>query len=104
MLELGQWLEINGEGINKSEPWNTWGAGKLNTIAGGKDINDYEKEAVRYTQKDGALYAWFVNWPEDGKVTLPQAGDFHAKSVMPLGGKGNLKFSKKNFKCLKNNI
>tara|TARA_B100000809_G_scaffold266806_1_gene331791 strand:- start:7355 stop:10270 length:2916 start_codon:yes stop_codon:yes gene_type:complete len=95
LLELGQWMKINGEGINKSKPWNTWGSGKLNTIAGGKDMNDYEKNAIRYTQKDGAIYAWFVTWPKEGKVILPQAGSFHAKTIVPLGGKGTLKFSKK---------
>lgn len=95
LLELGEWMKINGEGINKSKPWNTWGAGKLNTIAGGKDINDFEKNAVRYTQKDGDLYAWFVHWPSDGKVTLPQSGIFKPKTVIPLGGNGTLKFVKK---------
>ena len=87
-------MKINGEGIHKSKPWNTWGAGKLNTIAGGNDINDYERNAVRYTQKDGVLYAWFVSWPKNGKITIPQVASFQAKSVLPLGGKGSLNFTK----------
>ena len=95
LLELGQWLAINGEGISKSKPWNTWGAGKLNTLAGGSDLNAYDRNAIRYTQNNGNLYAWFVTWPENGKVTLPKAGSFNAKTIVPLGGKGTLKFSKK---------
>ncbi len=95
LLELGKWMAINGEGINKSKPWKTWGSGKLNSLAGGKDINAYDRNAIRYTQKDGALYAWFVNWPKGGKVTLPQAAAFNTKTIVPLGGKGTLKFSKK---------
>lgn len=94
LLELGKWMAINGEGITESKPWSTWGSGKLNTIAGGKDINDYEEDAVRYTQKDGILYAWFVNWPENGKLTLPKAGTFNPNTVTPLGGKEMLKFIK----------
>jgi len=95
LLELGQWLEINAEGINKSKPWNTWGVGKLNSLAGGSDLNAYDPNAIRYTQNNGNLYAWFVTWPENGKVTLPKAESFNAKSIVPLGGKGTLKFSKK---------
>jgi len=94
LLQIGEWMKINGEGIHESKPWNTWGAGRLNTIAGGKDINDYERNAVRYTQKDGVLYAWFVNWPKNGKITLPKAGNFQTKYVLPLGGKESLNFTK----------
>jgi len=95
ILELGQWLSVNGEGIHKSKPWKTWGAGKLNTLAGGKSINDYDKEAIRYTQRDGSLYAWFVTWPKEGKVILPKASSFKAKSVRLLGSDDKLQFSKK---------
>lgn len=94
LMELGEWMEINSEGITGSKPWNTWGAGKLNTLADGKDFNDYEQDAVRYTMKDSVLYAWFVNWPSDGKVTLPQAGIFNPVSVVPIGGQGPLEFVK----------
>ena len=93
LLELGDWLEINGEGINGSEPWEIWGEGKLNSIAGGQNINDFETNAIRYTQKGGFLYAWFVTWPDDGKVVLPMASGFNAKSIIPLGGTGTLEFS-----------
>jgi alpha-L-fucosidase len=94
LLELGKWMAINGEGITGSKPWNTWGSGKLSTLAGGKGINDYEKDAVRYTQKDGALYAWFVTWPENGKVVLPQAASFDPSMVKLMGGKAALEFYK----------
>ena len=95
LLEMGKWMEVNGEGITGSKPWDTWGWGKLNTLAGGKNIHDFDKDAVRYTQKDGALYAWFVSWPEDGKVRLPQAATFNPATIQALGGKGSLKFAKK---------
>jgi alpha-L-fucosidase len=96
LLGIGEWMKVNGEGINGTEPWDNWGSGKLNTIADGKDINDYEQDAVRYTLKDGFLYAWFVSWPDGGKVTLPQAGSFNPKSIIPLGGEGTLEFTKEN--------
>ena len=94
LLEMGKWMKVNGDGITGSKPWNTWGAGKLNTLAGGQDVNDYEKDAVRYTHKDGALYAWFVSWPAGGKVRLPQAAAFKPVTIQPVGGDGSLKFVK----------
>ena len=96
LLEMGKWMKVNGEGITGSKPWNTWGAGKLNTLAGGKNINDYEKDAVRYTHKDGALYAWFVSWPASGKVRLPQAAAFKPVTIQGLGGDESLKFAKED--------
>ena len=95
LLEIGQWMQVNGEGITGSTPWTTYGSGKLNSLAAGSpDGNKFEKDAIRYTQKNGALYAWFVTWPEDGKVILQQAGTFNPKTVAPLGGEGSLKFEK----------
>jgi alpha-L-fucosidase len=93
LLEIGRWMQINGEGITGSRPWITYGSGKLNSLAAGSaDANRNDKDAIRYTQKDGALYAWFVTWPEDGKVMLPQAGAFNPKTITPLGGEGSLPF------------
>ncbi|VGO16428.1 hypothetical protein PDESU_05019 [Pontiella desulfatans] len=95
LLEIGRWLQINGEGITGSRPWKIYGSGKLNSLAAGSpDSNKNDKDAVRYTQKDGALYAWFATWPEDGKVTLPQAGSFNPQTIKPLGANGELNFVK----------
>ncbi len=92
LLELGKWMAVNGEGITGTKPWITYGSGKLNSIAGGMNWNDYDDAAIRYTQKDDNLYAWFVTWPEDGKLRRPQAGSFNPVSVNPLGGDENLTF------------
>ena len=94
LLQIGEWLAVNGEGIIGSQPWTIYGSGKLNSLRGGSNINDYDKNAVRYTQNNGALYSWFVTWPEDGKLILPQADSFNPTLISALGGKGTLKFTK----------
>ncbi|WP_430811967.1 MULTISPECIES: alpha-L-fucosidase [unclassified Carboxylicivirga] len=92
LLELGQWMEVNAEGIKGSTPWEIYGAGELNSLRGGSKINEYDSNAIRYTQKDGILYAWFVSWPESGKIILPQASKFNPIEIKALGGVDSLKF------------
>ena len=47
LLEIGDWLKVNGEAIYGTRPWRESGQGDL----------------VRYTAKDGALYAICLKWP-----------------------------------------
>jgi alpha-L-fucosidase len=91
LLEIGQWMQINGEGIVKSTPWKIYGNGKLDSLRGG-DPWGYDKAAIRYTKKADALYAWFVDWPESGQVTLLQAAQFNAKKVELLGNTSPVQF------------
>ncbi len=88
LLQIGEWMHVNGEGITGSNPWTRFGSGKIDRYKA------YDKEAIRYTQKDGALYAWFVHWPEAGAVTLPEAASFDPATIVPLGGPGPLTFAK----------
>ncbi len=93
LLEMGEWMKINGEGITKSTPWLTYGAGTLDNLQAGSPLG-YDKGSIRYTQKGDALYAWFVDWPESGQITLPQAAQFNATQVKLLSNKSPVKFAK----------
>jgi len=69
LLGLGEWLDVNGEAIFGSSPWAMHADG-----AGGVE--------VRYTRRDGALYATFFGWPT-GRTALAvpdraDAGDARA--------------------------
>ncbi|MEW6997833.1 alpha-L-fucosidase [Colwelliaceae bacterium BS250] len=92
LLEIGEWMQVNGEGIVKSTPWLTYGTGKLDSLQAGKPFG-FDKSSIRYTQKDGALYGWFVDWPENGQIKLLKAGQFNTQKVELLGSTGSLEFS-----------
>ena len=97
LIEIGEWMQINGEGIHKTKPWSTYGTGKLNSLqAGGNGNWKYEKKAIRYTQKDDTLYAWFVDWPESGQVKLPQAAEFNANKIELISANSSVPFTNKD--------
>lgn len=47
LIEIGQWLEVNGEAIYATRPWRRFADG----------------DNVRYTATDNALYAIALDWP-----------------------------------------
>ncbi|MBN1765166.1 MAG: alpha-L-fucosidase [Sedimentisphaerales bacterium] len=77
LLELGDWLNQNGEAIYSTRPWITYGEGPTKEPEGGfseheKFLNlKYSAKDIRYTcSKDGkAVYAICLGWP-DGPLHL----------------------------------
>jgi alpha-L-fucosidase len=69
---LGDWMAVNGEGIFGSRPWKVYGEGPAHVAGGMFNENKitYGAQDIRFTTKDGALYAYFLGWPADGKVTI----------------------------------
>ncbi len=59
--ELGEWMDVNGEGIYGTMPWKVFGEGEVNNSEGSFQDND-EKEFTskdfRFTYKNGYLYAF----------------------------------------------
>ena len=47
LVEIGEWLEVNGEAIYGTKPWE----------------HESDGEFVRYTSKGDAVYAICLNWP-----------------------------------------
>lgn len=67
LLEIGDWLEINGEAIYGTRPWIVYGEGptklKKGPFEGFTDAGAYTHNDVRYTKKGNSIYAVVLGWP-----------------------------------------
>ncbi|MBC7810011.1 MAG: alpha-L-fucosidase, partial [Burkholderiales bacterium] len=72
LLGLGAWLKVNGEAIFGTRPWVT-------AEGSSEDI------PVRFTQKDGSLYAALLDTPHTAEITLNGLRADDATTVHLLG-------------------
>jgi len=104
LLEMGEWLKVNGDAIYGSRPWKKFGEGPTPQIGavgnGFTDGNDkpFTSKDIRFTTKGEVLYAIALDWPADGTLVIQSLGDKQdaraIKSVQLLGHKGKLRFSR----------
>jgi len=66
LLGIGAWLKVNGEAIYGTRPWEIFGEGNTPIPEGfkEKEQSPYTPEDIRYTAKDGTLYAVALGWAE----------------------------------------
>jgi alpha-L-fucosidase len=76
LLQIGQWLRINGEAIYGSRPFTVFGEGPTkapkNSTEKNKDIQSYTAQDIRYTtsRSGDILYATALDWPAGGSLIL----------------------------------
>ncbi len=73
---IGAWLAVNGEAIFKTRPWKIFGEGPT-TISEGEfkqNKEPFTDEDIRFTQKEEALYAIFMDWPSSGIINIKALG------------------------------
>ena len=94
---VGDWLQVNGPAIYGTRPARIWGEGPTR-VAGGsfnQRTAPFTPRDVRYTTRDGVLYAIILGVPADGRVllrALRPGGPFTGtvRTVQLLGGTGTL--------------
>lgn len=73
LRQIGAWLKINDEAIYGTRPWKTYGEGPTKVVAGSfhdTATSAYTPQDIRFTTKNGVLYAIALGWPSDGKLTI----------------------------------
>lgn len=87
LLDIGKWLETNGEAIYGTRHWKVYGEGSVQIVEGAHSElkrSPHTTEDIRFTFKDGVLYAFVLKWPEDGKIAIKSLGENskHYRSIL----------------------
>ena len=100
LRNVGSWLQVNGEAIYGTRPWNIYGEGPTKVAAGAfhdTDTAGYTAEDFRFTVKGKTLYAIELGWPSRGETVIHSLGSSALSgqkivSVVLLGSDAKLAF------------
>ena len=88
LLQIGNWLAVNGDAIYGTRPWKVAGEGTQQGTAGAFTDNEetaYTAQDIRFTAKGDTLFAISLAWPEN-EITIQSIGsDMKVASVELLG-------------------
>ena len=71
LLDIGEWLKMNGEAIYGSRPWKVYGEGPTQFLEGEfteKKPQTFTGQDIRFTTRGETLYAIVLDWPGEELV------------------------------------
>lgn len=89
LLEIGDWMEKNGEAVYGSRPWRIAAEGPTQVEEGQfTDSKDkaFTSEDFRFTVRGDSLYAICLCYPESGAVTVRALGEQDASHLPKFHG------------------
>jgi len=101
---IGAWIKSNGEAIYYSRPWKIYGEGPSTTgnqekgrFGGVTDIRAYQSGDIRFTTRDGVLYAFCLSMPTENVLInslgkLSKYSDKAIASISMLGSKQKIEW------------
>ena len=100
--ELTPWMQTNGDALYGTRPWRIFGEGPPTAQSAmfNEGQQSFSGAHVRFTQKNGDLYAMVLGWPEGGQARIatlsamsPHAASATIERVEFLGA-GQLHFER----------
>lgn len=108
LLDIGNWLEVNGEGIYDSKPWRVSGEGPTEVREGQFQegtLKNYTSQDIRYTTKGSYVYGFVLGGTDHNSYLLTALGNtsdqnnltFHRHvQEVELLGEGPVTFSQED--------
>ncbi|MEL4307732.1 alpha-L-fucosidase [Joostella sp. CR20] len=102
LLQIGDWLKINGEAIYSSRTWDVFGEGPTKQEKSGMFLDklSYTEKDIRYTRNGNTVYAIVLGWPgENTWVDLtafnsPKYQNLQIEKLSILGSDSEIEFKK----------